>query len=132
MLGPHQDTFWHLGLKGGNCKQRVSQGMVEDGWYLPGEHRNDKFPYPVTFANVRQSGRHSEVVCKTLHDSSSVICIFVEDISGELNALLEAKQSLEKVIIVVLHKREEVGNIKRRRLEFLKRFSLEDTRSSER
>ena len=26
MLSPQQETFWHQGLKGGSCKQRISQG----------------------------------------------------------------------------------------------------------
>ena len=39
MLSPQQETFWHPGLKGGDCKQKISKGMVEVAWYLPGGSR---------------------------------------------------------------------------------------------
>ena len=122
MLSPQQETFWHQGLKGGNYNQRASQGMVEVAWYLPGRDDN-KFPYPVTFANVRQTESHSAVF-QTLHDASSVTCLFMEDIGDDLNSRLEAKTSLDKIIIVILHKKEETGNIKRRSLDLQEKFGL--------
>ena len=45
MLSPHQKTFWNQALKGGDCRQRVSEGMVEVAWYLPGGFDNDKVRY---------------------------------------------------------------------------------------
>ena len=54
MLSPQQDTFWYNGLKGGNCKQKISQEMVEVACYLPGPHGNNIFACPVTFANIRK------------------------------------------------------------------------------
>ena len=53
MLSPQQETFWHQGLMGGDSKQIVSQGMAEVAWYLPARQADNKFPYPVTFVNVR-------------------------------------------------------------------------------
>ena len=53
MLSPVQETFWHEGLMGGDCRQEISKGMVEVAWYLPGGHEDDQFSSPVAFANYR-------------------------------------------------------------------------------
>ena len=57
MLSPQQETFWHQGLKGGHCKQKISQGIVEVAWYLPGGRGGETFSHPVAFANIRD--KHS-------------------------------------------------------------------------
>ena len=53
MLSPHQETFWHQGLAGGDCQQKLSEGLAEVAWYLPGGYSDDKFSEPVTFVNYR-------------------------------------------------------------------------------
>ena len=58
MLSPQQETFWNQTLQGGDCRQRVSEGMVEVAWYLPGGFDNDKSEIPLTFANVRGNAVH--------------------------------------------------------------------------
>ena len=126
MLSPQQETFWHQGLKGGDYKQRVSQGMVEVAWYLPGRHDNT-FEYPVTFANMRQSAEKAEDICHRLHNSSSVTCVFVDNTSTELFTFLEgskASKALNKVIVIILHKKEN-RNIKKQSNDLQKTFDLE-------
>ena len=59
MLSPHQETFWHESLEGGERIQNVSQGMVEVSWHLPAGRGNDQFRTPVTFANLRGDARQS-------------------------------------------------------------------------
>ena len=125
MLSPQQNTFWHQGLIGGDCKQRISHGMVEVSWYLPGGHEDDKFSYPVTFANVRQSTAHSRGVCNELLSSSTVLCLFVEEINEELDRMLENKENAAKVILVILHRKGEEKRMKEATLNLKSKFNLE-------
>ena len=120
MLSPQQDTFWHQGLKGGQCKQRVSQGMVEVAWYLPGTNEDNKFQYPVTFANVRETTTHSQDLYQRLHNSSSVTCLFTDDISEEVLTFLNSTNEPNKVIVVLLHDRKEDKRLKQQSMRLLK------------
>ena len=80
MPSPQQETFWHQGLRGGDCKQIISEGLVEITWYLPGKNQDKIFQYPVTFLNVRQNFR----TCDALYNLPSVLCIFVENVNEDL------------------------------------------------
>ena len=104
MLSPVQESFWHQGLKGGDCKQRISKGMVEVAWYLPGGHVDDKFSFPIAFTNCRGNALDSPELCATLVDTSSVSCVFVEKITKELQTFLTKRNTLHNIILVVLHK----------------------------
>ena len=111
MLSPQQDTFWHQGLKGGDRKQKISEGMVEVGWYLPGSGKDNIFSTPITFANMRSSVNKSEGVCNILSDKSSVQCIFAEDVdSGLTDFLSQRKESMDKTLLIILHKKGEGKN----------------------
>ena len=75
MLSPQQETFWHQGLKGGHCKQKISQGMVEVAWYLPGGRGGDYISPPCNFCK-----------CQTKY-----------------NRLCESKWYASQIIVNVLH-----------------------------
>ena len=94
MLSPQQETFWHQGLKGGTCKQVLSRDMVELAWYLPGKDEIDLRASPLIFANVRQTSEQSEIMCDTLMRSSSVSCVFAEEVDEQLDAFLEKRKDL--------------------------------------
>ena len=121
MLSPHQKSFWHQGLKGGDYKQRVSQGMAEVAWDLPGRQGDNKFPYPLTFVNVRGCSKYYDRLCR----SSTVTCIFTEDADEELTETLEKEAQLEKVVVVILHKKENEKKVKKAALQLQKKFHLE-------
>ena len=125
MLSPQQETFWHQGLKGGDYKQRISQGMVEVAWYLPGRHGDNKFPYPVTFVNVRENAMKSRNLCDRLHMSSTLSCIFAEDIGPDLKTFLRQKTSLQKVILVLLHSKEKEKKTREDSKQLQLEFNLE-------
>ena len=112
MLSPQQETFWHQGLKGGNCEQRISKGMAEVAWYLPGRHGNNKYQYPVTFVNVRQDATDSKPLCQRITNSSAVTCLFVEDVSDDLKMFLKQVTSLENILVLILHQKEKEKHVK--------------------
>ena len=124
MLSPQQETFWHQGLKGGNSEQRISQGMVEVAWYLPGRHGNNKYQYPVTFVNVRQNATDSKPLCQRLSNSSAVTCVFVEDIGDDLKMFLKQTTSLENVLVVILHQKEKEKDVKEKSKQLQLEFNL--------
>ena len=105
MLSPQQETFWHEGLEGGTCPQRVSQGMVEVSWYLPAGRGHDEFKTPVTFLNLREDAQEYPLVTENLTKLSTTTCIFTNRINKEVVSFLEAyfgRKNLKKVILVVL------------------------------
>ena len=125
MLSPQQETFWHQGLKGGNYKQKISKGMVEIAWYLPGRHDDNKFPYPIAFANVRQNSFKTQTVCDMLHKSSTLTCIFGEEISPDLKDFLKRKAALDKIIIILLHPKDKENRVKEESKQLQVDFGLE-------
>ena len=125
MLSPQQETFWHQGLKGGDYKQRVSQGMVEVAWYLPGRHGDNKFPYPVKFVNVRKNAMKSRNLCDRLHTSSTLSCIFAEEIGPDLKTFLRQNTLLQKVILVLLHSKENGRKMREDSKQLQMEFNLQ-------
>ena len=121
MLSPHQKSFWHQGLKGGDYKQRVSQGMAEVAWYLPGRQGDNQFSYPVTFVNVRGCSKHFDRLCS----SSTVTCIFTEEVDDELTRRLEKEPQLQKVVVVILHKGGNEKRVRKAASQLQKKFKLE-------
>ena len=124
LLSPQQDTFWHQGLPGGDCKQIASQKMVEVAWYLPGTHENNKFPFPVTFLNVRQNAKES-TLCSVLQEYCTVWCVFVEEINENLRTFLRTKSNLSKLILLILYKKENEKTTRREIRELQTLFRLE-------
>ena len=126
MLSPQQETFWHEELKGGNSKQRISKGIVEVAWSLPGRHGDNKFPYPVTFALVRDKATDSKVVCDQLYNASSLTCLFVEDINDDLTRFLLSRKTLNKIVLVILHRKEDRKRMKQKTAKLQETFELKE------
>ena len=127
MISPHQDASWYPGLTDGGEKQIVSEGMVEVGWSLPGAHEA-LFSRPVAIANIRQNVEKSDGVYLELLKSSSVVCLFAEEINYEVTTFLEAHRYLSNVLLIVLHK---PGNMqKERSRELQKQFNVKIIRKT--
>ena len=126
MLSPQQETFWHHELRGGNQKQFISHGMVEVAWYLPGRQGDNKFQQPLTFLNVRNNLDGFETVCNRLLNSSSLSCLFIDDIDESLTQFLQKRNSLEKLLLVVLHTRDKRQKIKEKSANLLGMFQLKE------
>ena len=106
MLSQQQETFWHQALEGGSIAPKLSEGMIEVAWWLPGRLGDNKFSCPVTFANVRGDASNSEGTCCNLIPVSSMTFVFVEGIDATLKAFLQKQRSLKRVIMIVLHKKQ--------------------------
>ena len=124
MLSPLQEFFWHPGLSGGNCKQLVSGGMVEVAWYLPTNHSDNQFQFPVTFLNLREDARDSRLG-DHLYSCSSATCIFLTSIDKELVGSLRKRTALDKLILVILYRKEDEARIKVEVKELQEKLSLE-------
>ena len=124
MLSPQQETFWHQGLKGGDCKQKISQGMVEVAWYLPGGRGGDTFCHPVAFANIRQNATGVEERSDMLQESSSVSCIFAQGINKEVVSVLR-RAKLHKVVLLILHRNGDEKRMRQECKQIQARFQLE-------
>ena len=107
MLSPQQETFWQQELKGGNCEQKISQGMVEMAWYLPGRHGDNKFQHPMTFTNMRGDAACSEAVRNFMYKWSTVFCVFVKRVDDEVKEFLDNTRILDKLLLVVLYNEHE-------------------------
>ena len=118
--------FWHQELAGGRTKQKISEGLVEVAWFLPGREGDNKFPFPVTLSNLRGNAAHADVVCDQVFKSSSVIYLFVEDIDEEVNKFLRNRSSLERVVIVLLHSKRETNTMKEKVKELKEEFRLRE------
>ena len=124
MLSPQQETFWHQALEGGSTAQRISEGMIEVAWWLPGRIGDNKFSCPVTFANLRGDASNSDAICCDLIPASLMTFVFVEGIDITLKEFLRKQRSLSRVTIIVLH-RKQTG-IKEEANSLRKEFQLEE------
>ena len=120
MLSSQQETFWNQELSAGHLKQRISKGMVEIAWYLPGSAGDNKFKCPIAFANMRGNAAHSDVISDQLLASSSLTYLFAEDITTELEQFLQRRSSAEEVVIVLLHRKCR-SDVMKEKVEKLKR-----------
>ena len=125
MLSPQQETFWNQTLQGGDCRQRVSEGMVEVAWYLPGGFDNDKSKIPMTFANVRGNAMRYPTVTDTLMNLSAVTLIFTQDVFSAKKFLSNGKP-LENVILIALLKRKDVKQVASASKKLRKKLKLKE------
>ena len=114
MLSPHQETFWHRSLAGGHCQQKLSEGLAEVAWYLPGGYSDDKFSEPVSFVNFRGNALECPEVSDPLVEFSSVTCIFTSKIDKDVYSFLKHRRhKLEQVLLVVLYQRGDKAGVRR-------------------
>ena len=130
MLSPQQDTFWHQGLQGGDAKQTVSEGMVDLAWYLPGGRKDDTFPYPVAFANLRGNAMNSTFVNRRLLKVSAVTYIFTSEMDEAFDDFLgQIEDNLDNIVIIVLCRKKENEKedkiFKQKCVNMRKKFKLE-------
>ena len=118
MLGRNLSNFWHEGLEGGERIQKVSQGMVEVSWHLPGNRASDKFNTPVTFTNLRGDAEKYPILTEKLSKSATITCVFTKTITkNNIYSFLEktfGQGSSNRIIVVVLYKKDEKDKIERR------------------
>ncbi|XP_012732903.2 interferon-induced very large GTPase 1 [Fundulus heteroclitus] len=96
------NTFIHKGMDGGQVPRRLSNGLVEIGWYLPtGDTDRDIFPTPFVISNLRGDASNHERCLELLCHVSSAVMIFCGDFKEkEKHLLLSCKDMASKLILI--------------------------------
>ncbi|XP_051729226.1 interferon-induced very large GTPase 1-like [Ctenopharyngodon idella] len=95
----HHDTFFHKELENGNIPRKISNGLVEMSWYLPGGNKNnDKFKEPVAVANLRGDISDFKTQFTFLSQTSSAVFLFCDDLDSN-QTFLESLQIRSKLLV---------------------------------
>ncbi|KAM9853055.1 interferon-induced very large GTPase 1 [Aulostomus maculatus] len=107
-VGTGSETFLHREMDGGQLPRRLSNGLVEVGWYIPsGDLDRDIFPVPVTIANLRgEASMHEKSLSLLCHASSAVIVFCGNLREKEKQLLAYCKGIASKLIVIDLEKTE--------------------------
>lgn len=106
------ETFLHRGMDGGQLPRKLSNGLVEIGWYLPtGDTARDIFPVPVVISNLRGDASTHEKYLSLLCQASSVVVVFCGNLRGKEKQLLAScKDMASKLILIDLSDTEKNEN----------------------
>lgn len=101
-LGSPHDTFLHRGMDGGQLPRRLSNGLVEIGWYLPtGDTTRDIFPVPVVISNLRGDASTQEKCLRLLCQASSAVVVFCGNLREKEKQLLASCESTASKLILI-------------------------------
>lgn len=111
LRSPHE-TFLHRGIDGGQLPRRLSNGLVEIGWYLPtGDTTRDIFPVPVVISNLRGDASTQEKYVRLLCQVSSAVVVFCGNLRDKEKQLLAScKNMASKLILIDLSDTERNEN----------------------
>ncbi|XP_045930159.1 interferon-induced very large GTPase 1 [Micropterus dolomieu] len=107
-----KETFLHRGVDGGQLPRRLSNGLVEIGWYLPsGDTARDIFPVPVVISNLRGDASTHEKNLSLLCQASSAVVVFCGDLGEkEKQILASCKDMASNLILIDLSDTEQNEN----------------------
>nr|XP_061828803.1 interferon-induced very large GTPase 1-like [Nerophis lumbriciformis]XP_061828805.1 interferon-induced very large GTPase 1-like [Nerophis lumbriciformis]XP_061828806.1 interferon-induced very large GTPase 1-like [Nerophis lumbriciformis] len=102
------ETFLHRGMQAGEPPRRLSNGLVEIGWYLPsGDPNGDTFPVPVILSNLRGDASKHEKCLFLLCQASSAVFVFCESPKEKEKQLLTScKDITTKLFLIDLSQTE--------------------------
>ncbi|XP_047439755.1 interferon-induced very large GTPase 1-like isoform X2 [Mugil cephalus] len=84
----YHDTFVHHNMEGGDSPRRISNGLTEITWYLPGGNKNmDIFSEPVAVANLRGDIASFETQFSFLCHTSAAVFVFFDNLDSGCNLL---------------------------------------------
>ncbi|XP_070825712.1 interferon-induced very large GTPase 1 isoform X1 [Chaetodon trifascialis] len=111
-LRSSRETFLHRGMDGGQLPRRLSNGLVEIGWYLPtGDTTRDIFPVPVVISNLRGDASTQEKHLSLLCQVSSALVVFCGNLREKEKQLLTSyKNRASKLILIDLSDTERNEN----------------------
>ncbi|CAL4126165.1 unnamed protein product, partial [Meganyctiphanes norvegica] len=100
---PH-DIFFHRDCKAGNLSRKLSNGIVELAWYLPGGKKEDNFDSLMALANLRADAKNHSKQFELLSKVSSVMLVFLslETISDPESSLMLKKLSMSNQQLVFI------------------------------
>nr|XP_024656472.1 up-regulator of cell proliferation-like [Maylandia zebra] len=84
----YHDTFVHRNMECGDSPRRISNGLTEITWYLPGGNTNiDIFSQPVAVANLRGDIASFETQYSFLCQTSAAVFVFFDHLDSECSLL---------------------------------------------
>ncbi|XP_026169277.1 interferon-induced very large GTPase 1 [Mastacembelus armatus] len=103
------ETFLHRGVDGGELPRRLSNGLVEIGWYRPtGDTATETFPVPVVISNLRGDATMHEKCLNLLCQASSVVVVFSGNLrEKEKQVLASCREMARKLILIDLSDESE-------------------------
>ncbi|XP_025759963.1 up-regulator of cell proliferation-like [Oreochromis niloticus] len=115
----YHDTFVHHNMECGDSPRRISNGLTEITWYLPGGNTNiDIFSQPVAVANLRGDIASFETQYSFLCQTSAAVFVFFDHLDSESESVINLLKSQNKKSQIFL-----VGNCES------KRFNLDTVKN---
>ncbi|XP_042072767.1 up-regulator of cell proliferation-like [Haplochromis burtoni] len=106
----YHDTFVHHNMECGDSPRRISNGLTEITWYLPGGNTNiDIFSQPVAVANLHGDIASFETQYSFLCQTSAAVFFFVDHLDSESESvinLLKSKNKKAQIFLVGNYERE--------------------------
>ncbi|XP_054651260.1 interferon-induced very large GTPase 1 [Dunckerocampus dactyliophorus] len=100
-------TFLHRGTQEGEKPRRLSNGLVEIGWYLPtGDPTVDIFPVPVILSNLRGDASKHEKCLHLLCQASAAVVVLCKNPKEKEKQLLSSCKDVTKLILIDLSETE--------------------------
>ncbi|XP_061565801.1 up-regulator of cell proliferation-like [Cololabis saira] len=96
----YHDTFVHNNMEGGDSPKRISNGLTEITWYLPGGTRKvDTFNQPVAVANLHGDIASFETQCSFLCQTSAAVFLFFDHLDSECKILTNQNQKAQIFLV---------------------------------
>ncbi|XP_039869341.1 uncharacterized protein LOC120722409 isoform X2 [Simochromis diagramma] len=98
----YHDTFVHHNMECGDSPRRISNGLTEITWYLPGGNKNiDIFSQPVAVANLRGDIASFETQYAFLCQTSAAVFVFFDHLDSEsVFNLLKSQNHKAQIFLV--------------------------------
>uniref|UniRef100_A0A3B4EV27 Si:dkey-85k7.12 n=1 Tax=Pundamilia nyererei TaxID=303518 RepID=A0A3B4EV27_9CICH len=98
----YHDTFVHRNMECGDSPRRISNGLTEITWYLPGGNtNNDIFSQPVAVANLRGDIESFQTQYSFLCQTSAAVFVFFDHLGSESEFSLLTNQQHKAQIFLV-------------------------------
>ncbi|XP_028285124.1 interferon-induced very large GTPase 1-like isoform X2 [Parambassis ranga] len=99
----YHDAFVHHEMECGDSPRRISNGLTEITWYLPGGNKNmNIFSEPVAVANLRGDIASFEKQYSFLCETSAAVFVFFDNLDSECS-LLTSTHSKAEIFLVGNH-----------------------------
>ncbi|XP_061595286.1 interferon-induced very large GTPase 1-like [Cololabis saira] len=96
----YHDTFVHRNMEGGDSPKRISNGLTEITWYLPGGNTDiDLFNQPVAVANLHGDIASFETQYSFLCQTSAAVFVFFDHLDTECKILTNQNQKAQIFLV---------------------------------
>ncbi|XP_031581687.2 up-regulator of cell proliferation-like [Oreochromis aureus] len=96
----YHETFVHYNMECGDSPRRISNGLTEITWYLPGGNTNiDIFSQPVAVANLRGDIESFETQYSFLCQTSAAVFVFFDQLDSDCSLLTNQNQKAQIYLV---------------------------------